>query len=117
MEVLRWPDHLTQAAIEWLSKDMERPGKNEWYHMSTATEIRRVLSSKPREHQVEHLRLSFRAGTPEDMDENQGLTLEEQKKRDMAAFGGRGVYTPPPARPEGDDYSLRDTARWEDPLT
>lgn len=67
------------------------------------------------------------------MDEEEGDVLEERKRRDMAAFGRGGVYTPPPPQihdqvdvededgasgsEEEEEYTRRDTSRWEDPLT
>ena len=101
--------------------------------MSTACEVRRVLSSKPQEHKLDHLRLTFQGGTPGDPDEEEGDELEDRKKRDMAAFGRGGIYTPPPPQVPGrvdvededgtsgfeeeEEYTRRDTSRWEDPLT
>lgn len=96
--------------------DMDRPGKNEWYHMGTACEVRRVLSQQPSRHEPRHMRLTFNGDPDEDRD-GPVVDVDEQKRYDMAAFGG-GRYTPPPAPdPEDDDqYGGEiegDTSHWD----
>lgn len=113
---------------------MERPGKGEWYEMQTACEVRRVLSTRPSEHRVNHLKLTFSddPGEVDELDDAEAEDLEARKRRDMAAFGKGGVYTPPPPREDSgndsdpetspepeeyEEYTGRETSRWEDPLT
>jgi hypothetical protein len=44
----------------WFNRQWDRPSRSDYYLMQIATEVRRVLSTKPQTIKMEHARLRFR---------------------------------------------------------
>jgi len=62
--------------MEWLDEEMNRPSRSDHYLMSIAQEVRRVLSSRPGQIQLDHFRLKF--------DRVLSLSPEQQRAQDLA---------------------------------
>jgi ribosomal protein S19E (S16A) len=73
-EYLTWMAHFDN---KW-----ENPSRNEWYLISIATEIRRVLSKDPNKIKLDHLKLGFG-----DLKESK-ITSEQKAKESKANWLG-----------------------------
>jgi hypothetical protein len=97
--VLRWPDLLVRACLEWVRIDLPRPGKAEWYSMQVANEVRRAAATNPSELRVCDMVLvpdgDAPAGDAAPAPGEDAAGLDRLKRQAMAALPG-SVYTPPP---------------------